>query len=125
MACQTWQQAANNAIANNSPGEFWAAFNQTRDLLKLFNKRYHLPRTWNINEAWAENKIGAPNPRTEDDTSSAHSSDDGQSAPTGQPTMSERHSEESDIDVDENDQTGLDALEARTIKQQRIGWVSG
>lgn len=115
--CQTWQQAANKAVSDNSPEEFWSAFNQTRDLLKIFNKRHYLPRTWNISQEWAEQMIGAPNPRPENDTEST--SDDGQSALTDQSTTSERLSAGSDFDSDDNDQTGLDALEARTMKQQR------
>ncbi|KAJ5461037.1 uncharacterized protein N7458_002589 [Penicillium daleae] len=115
--CQTWQQAANKAVADHSSDEFWSAFNQTRDLLKLFNKRHHLPRTWNISQEWAEQMIGVSNPRAENDSEST--SDDGQSALTDQPATSERLSVGSDIDSDDNDQTGLDALEARTMKQQR------
>jgi hypothetical protein len=115
--CQTWQQGANKAVEDHSPEEFWSAFNRTRDLIKLFNKRHYLPRAWNISQEWAEQLIGAPNPRAEADTESM--SDNSQSALTDPPATSERLNAGSDIDSDDNDQTGLDALEARTMKQQR------
>jgi hypothetical protein len=45
---RTWRQAAAKAAAENSVEEFWTALNRTHELLDLFNKRYHLPRTGNI-----------------------------------------------------------------------------
>ncbi|CEJ55669.1 hypothetical protein PMG11_01917 [Penicillium brasilianum] len=114
--CQTWQEAGKKAIADQSPENFWSAFNETRDVLKIFNKRHHLPRAWNISKEWAEQLIGAPNPRAETESDS---SDDGQSTLTGQPATSERQSEDIDLTSDDNDGTGLDALEARAMKQQR------
>lgn len=117
--CQTWQQAGERAIADRSPDEFWTAFNNTRDLLKHFNKRHYLPKSWNINQAWAEQWVGTPNPRIEEETDSSSERDNGQPEPTRQLSASEESSAESDIDVDSGEPTGLDALEARTIKQQR------
>lgn len=116
--CQIWQQAAKKSVEDRSPEEFWSAFNRTRDLLKRFNKRHHLPQAWNIGQEWAEEMIGTPNPRTED-TESTSTSDDGQSTLTNQQATSERLSVSSDVDSDDDNQTGLDALESRTMKQQR------
>jgi hypothetical protein len=101
--CEPWQQAAKTAVEKGSPEEFWSAFHKTRDLLALFNKRHYLPKHWNISQEWAEQIIGTPNPRMEQDSSSI--------------SDSEESSAEQDNDVDEP--TGLDALEARTMKQQR------
>ncbi|KAJ5302301.1 hypothetical protein N7508_007164 [Penicillium antarcticum] len=117
--CQTWQHAANNAVAKGSPVEFWAAFNNTREVLRHFNKRHYLPKTWNISQVWAEQRIGTPNPKDKEDTSSSSESDDNQPDPTRQLSASEDSSVESDIEFDVDEPTGLDALEARTIKQQR------
>ncbi|OKP09368.1 hypothetical protein PENSUB_5283 [Penicillium subrubescens] len=116
--CQTWQQSANKAVEDQSPEEFWSAFNQTRDLIKIFNKRHHLPKAWNISQEWAEQMIGTQNPRT-GDTESTATSDDGQSTLTDQQAMNERLGVSSDIESDDDNQTGLDALESRTMKQQR------
>ena len=80
--CETWQQAGKKAIAKSSPDEFWAAFNNTRDLLRHFNKRHYLPKSWNVNQSWAEQLIGTPNPRIEEDTDSTSDSDNGQPEPT-------------------------------------------
>ncbi|KAJ5249302.1 hypothetical protein N7468_000753 [Penicillium chermesinum] len=85
--CQTWQQAANWAVARKSPQDFWEAFNTTHDLLNTFNKRYHLPQSWNIN--------------LEADFASDHLSI------------------KSDVVAEESSVSGLDALEARAVKQQR------
>lgn len=63
--------------------------------------------------------IGTPNPRAEDNTSSASSGNDKQLPSSSQSTLSESLTEESDIDIDKNDQTGLNALETRAIQQQR------
>jgi hypothetical protein len=111
---QTWQQAGEKAIANHSQSEFWTAFNNTRDLLKHFNKRHYLPKSWNINQACAEEWVGTPNPRMEEETNSTSKSDNGQTEPIPQLSASEESSAESG-----DEPTGLDALEARTIKQQR------
>jgi hypothetical protein len=54
--------------------------------------------------------IKTPNPKAESDTKST--SDHGQSALADQPAINE-------IDSDDTNQTGLDASESRTIKQQR------
>lgn len=119
--CQAWQQAAKKAVENKSPEQFWEAFNKTRDLLRAFNKRYYLPKVWNLSEAWAEQRIGTRNPKMEEDTSYTSESGDIQS--TDQLSADgEANAEsviESDIEIDNNQPTGLDALETRTIKQQR------
>ncbi|OJJ42037.1 hypothetical protein ASPZODRAFT_147845 [Penicilliopsis zonata CBS 506.65] len=116
--CQAWQEAGKKAIADQSPENFWSAFNETRDVLKIFNKRYHLPRAWNISKEWAEKRIGTPNPRAETESGS---SDDGQSILAGQPATSNEDIDmnSTDMNSDDNGGTGLDALEARTMKQQR------
>jgi hypothetical protein len=106
--CKPWRQAAKKAEEKGSPDEFWSAFNETRDLLTRFNKRYYLPKHWNISPVWAEQQIGTPNPRLEQDDSSTSDRDDGRQS-----------SAESDNDVDHDELTGLDALEERTMKQQR------
>ena len=118
VLCQAWQQAASKAVADQSPEDFWLAFNDTRHILQSFNKRHHLPRDWNINNSWAEQLIGTPNPRVEDDTSSASSSQNDQPSPS-QFDGSEIHTDESEVKVEEHEQTGLNALEARTIQHQR------
>ncbi|KAJ5860647.1 uncharacterized protein N7529_007957 [Penicillium soppii] len=109
--CRPWRQAARTAEANGSPEEFWSAFNKTRDLLTLFNKRHYLPKHWNISPIWAEQIIGTPNPRIEQDDSSTSGRDE--------LSANEESGAEQDSDVDHDELTGLDALEARTMKQQR------
>jgi hypothetical protein len=122
--CQAWQQAAKKSAESLSPEEFWEAFNETHRLIRIFNKRHYLPKTWNISEAWAEQQIMTPNPRIEEDTSSTSDSGDIQSdsdhdqLPAGHES-SDESSTESDIEIGSDKPTGLDALEARTIKQQR------
>ncbi|KAJ5517492.1 hypothetical protein N7527_009052 [Penicillium freii] len=118
--CDTWQQAANRAIETRSPDEFWAAYNTTRGLLKTFNKRHYLPKSWNISQEWAEQLIGTRNPSIDEDTDSTSDSGNNQPDQTRQLSASEESSSESDIvDIDGSQLTGLDALEARTMKQQR------
>ncbi|CAG8067890.1 unnamed protein product, partial [Penicillium nalgiovense] len=117
--CETWQQAANKAIETRSPDEFWAAYNTTRGLLKTFNKRHYLPKSWNISQEWAEQLIGARNPSIDEDTDSTSDSGTNQPDQARQLSASEESSTGSDIDIDGSQLTGLDALEARTMKQQR------
>ncbi|KAJ6136796.1 hypothetical protein N7497_012349 [Penicillium chrysogenum] len=117
--CKTWQEEANKAVAKGSPEEFWVAYNKTRALLKIFNKRHYLPKNWNISQVWAEQWIGTTNPSIVEDTDSTSDSGESQPDQTRQPSASEESSAESDIDIDGNQPTGLDALEARTMKQQR------
>lgn len=96
----------------------WDAFNKTHGLLKMFDQRHHLPKTWNLNSAWAEQMIGCPNPVINTDSDSVdgshgYKSDD----------MIHQHSEgensgsESQDKENNNHRTGLDALEARTQKE--------
>ncbi|KAJ5932806.1 hypothetical protein N7516_007295 [Penicillium verrucosum] len=124
--CRAFQQAAKRAIDNRSPEEFWEAYNKTCDLLTRFNKRYCLPRPWNISEAWAENLIGSSNPRIRIEEDISSTSDSGiqagdiQAGDSQTDETSEESSAESDVDIDSDHQpTGLDALEVRTNKQQR------
>ncbi|KAJ5255840.1 hypothetical protein N7497_001550 [Penicillium chrysogenum] len=117
--CETWQQAANKAIETSSSDEFWAAYNTTRGLLKTFNKRHYLPKSWNISQEWAEQLIRTPNPSIDEDTDSTSDSGNNQPDQARQLSASEESGTESDIDIDGSQLTGLDALEARTMKQQR------
>jgi hypothetical protein len=117
--CETWQQAAIKAVETRSPDEFWAAYNTTRGLLKTFNKRHYLPKSWNISQEWAEQWIGTRNPSIDEDTDSTSDSGNNQPDQARQLSASEESSTESDIDIDGSQLTGLDALEARTMKQQR------
>ncbi|KXG51314.1 uncharacterized protein PGRI_093260 [Penicillium griseofulvum] len=124
--CQAWQQAANQSFASNSAEEFWEAFHKTRDLISAFNKRYFLPRAWNIRASWAEQIIKTPNPRAEEDTSSTSDSGDIQSdstrdqLPAGEESSSES-SAESDIEFDmEEVDVPFDVLQAKEPETERL-----
>ncbi|CAI7615416.1 unnamed protein product [Penicillium pancosmium] len=117
--CETWQQKANIAVENKSVQDFWNAFNNTHKLLKIFNERHFLPQAWNISQDWAQEWVGAPNPTPVEDPSSTSTIANGQSSSTSQKISNGELSEASDYNTQTNAKTGLDALEARTIKQQR------
>jgi hypothetical protein len=117
--CATWREVATEAAIKGSAEEYWSSFNDTRNIHRHFNKRHFLPDTWILSQALAEETIGTPNPVPDEATGFTHDSDNGQPTPTRQPLDSEVSSAESDIDVHREEPTGLDALEARTRKQQR------
>jgi hypothetical protein len=117
--CATWREVATEAAKKGSAEEYWSSFNDTRNIHRHFNKRHFLPDTWILSQALAEEIIGTPNPVPDEATGFTHDSDNGQPSPTRQPLDSELSSAESDIDVHREEPTGLDALEARTRKQQR------
>lgn len=118
--CQTWQEKAKIALENNSAQDFWDAFNHTHHILKLFNNRHSLPLAWNISQKWAEKRVGAPNPSPVNDASIDSTVENGHSSSKyGKKDLHEELSDVSDSNTQENVKTGLDALEARTIKQQR------
>ncbi|KAJ5152445.1 hypothetical protein N7492_009725 [Penicillium capsulatum] len=130
--CRTWREAHLRAKDRGATEEAWEAFNKTHELLRLFNERHHLPESWNISENWAKREIGTTNPKNAKGTNTdfpsdnakgtntnfPSDSDDSQPDPTGQLSASEDSSAESDINAD-NKPTGLDALEAKTMKAQR------
>ncbi|CEJ54846.1 hypothetical protein PMG11_01135 [Penicillium brasilianum] len=117
--CEAWQQKANIAVKNKSILDFWNAFNHTHNLLKIFNERHFLPQAWNISQDRAQEWVGAPNPTPVDSPSSASTTANGQSSSTSRKKIDGELSDASDDDTQKNAKTGLDALEARTIKQQR------
>lgn len=49
--CRTFREQYTDAENKKSHEDIWDAFNKTRDLLKKFNKRHHLPKSWNISSA--------------------------------------------------------------------------
>ncbi|KAJ5301620.1 hypothetical protein N7508_006483 [Penicillium antarcticum] len=117
--CSTWRQVANEHLAKGSTDDFWDSFNQTRNIQRHFTRRNFLPKTWILSQALAEEKTQTRNPMAGEDTGFTYNSENGQPSPTRQLSDSESSSVESDIDVHSDEPTGLDALEARTRKQQR------
>ncbi|KAJ6070715.1 hypothetical protein N7467_012034 [Penicillium canescens] len=114
-----WRQEAHAALERGSIDDFWKAFNETRYIQRVFNRRHFLPQTWIISQAWAEKTSETQNPRAQEDAGNTSNGENGQPSQTRQLSDSEYSSAESDIDVDGDEPTGLDALEARTRKQQR------
>ncbi|KAJ5649191.1 uncharacterized protein N7484_002914 [Penicillium longicatenatum] len=116
--CRTWGEEHLKAKERGSPEDAWNAFHNTQYLLKHFNRRHNLPKTWNISSVWAEREIGTPDPKVDMDTdeTSIVSNEPGHS---GQVGADNRSDISSDLDDNENQPTGLDALEARAMKEQR------
>ncbi|KAJ5084785.1 hypothetical protein NUU61_009364 [Penicillium alfredii] len=110
--CRTWHNQFLSAKEKGNTEEGWRAFHTTFDLIKLFNRRHHLPKNWNISSVWAEKAIGSPNPRAETEADSSDGDDQTDSA-------ARDSGSESQSDDESNQIGGLDALEARTQKEQR------
>ncbi|KAJ5921093.1 hypothetical protein N7466_009419 [Penicillium verhagenii] len=111
---RTWHQQARNT---DTAQQFWLDFGNTQLLIKLFNQRHHLPWDWNMKQEWAMNFADSPPEFTEEiffisDNEQA----DFSSVNNNQGDLSEESNSESDTGIE---LTGLDALEARTINQQR------
>lgn len=119
--CQTWRQEFSKAKETGSASEGWELFHKTRHLLKLFNRRHYLPQEWNISRAWAENFIGTPDHQidVDSDIATLSTSDEEPLNQASQAVESEESSTESRLGQEDNQPTGLDALEARTTQQQR------
>ncbi|KAJ5641213.1 hypothetical protein N7490_005213 [Penicillium lividum] len=115
--CESWEQEATAAKEKGSPDEFWEAFDKTRDILKKFNERHHLPRSWNISEGRAQRLIGGKKPAVE--RTMTYDRGKRRTGSGNRSFVQAESSMESDGDIDGNEPTGFDALEARTIEQQR------
>ncbi|KAJ5110865.1 hypothetical protein N7532_001400 [Penicillium argentinense] len=106
-----------------NPEAAWDAFHRTRDLLKLLNRRHHLPRSWNFHPSWCERLCG-PDPTIRDpsDEESEASEDETQNVDDlrreQQSTDDYSGSDDPEISM-ENRPTGLDSLESRAMKEQR------
>lgn len=120
--CQTWRTKHTAAKESDSPLDAWEAFNTTHDLIKKFNKRYYLPKTQNISEAWAEKDIQVPNLRMAHDSDIGSLLGDGnqQTATLKGPTNVSK-SKDNAIGLNELEDVNiledLNALEVRTMSE--------
>ncbi|KAJ5946388.1 hypothetical protein N7454_003227 [Penicillium verhagenii] len=121
-----WHEEARRALnpENLSPDKFWSSFASTQYVIKEFNRRHHLPYQWNIRYAWAETLIDVQDSRPSDLVDDIFFDSDEEQAPLpstedNQADTSEESDSDSEYDMDRGEPTGLDALEARTISQQR------
>lgn len=126
--CQVYRQQILQAMEQGDKDRAWQAWQSTYNLLKEFNKRHYLPRTWNLRSDVAETKIGSPNPQAVD------SGSDRQSVTTNNDEQADLAEIDDASQIVESDDespgmngdqgTGLDALEARTVQHHR-GLSSG
>lgn len=125
--CQVYRQQMLQAMEQGDKNRAWQAWRTTHDLLKEFNKRHYLPRTWNLRSDAAETKIGSPNPKAvdiESDRQSVTTNDDEPADQADDASQITVESEDEPLDRNDNQRTGLEALEARTVQNSR-GLTSG
>lgn len=110
-------------LANkDNPEEAWDAFHETRRLLKLINRRYRLPRTWNFHPSWCERICGQdPTMHAQSDEEAEPSNDESQSVgdAEGEHDSADERSDSDDSGVESVQPTGLDSLESRAMREQR------
>ncbi|CAL5872192.1 uncharacterized protein PFLUO_LOCUS6450 [Penicillium psychrofluorescens] len=100
--CQTWRQQHTNAKENNSQEGAWEAFHKTHDLIKLFNKRHRLPKSWNISSVWAQQDIGSPDPRADADSDTTNLSNSDSDEPKHLSELSTNEESSAEYELDKN-----------------------
>jgi hypothetical protein len=110
-------------LANkDDPEAAWNTFHRTRNLLKMINRRYRLPRTWNFHSSWCERICGQdPTMHEPSDEEAETSGDESQAV---EDTRQEHDTTNELVDSDESETesvqpTGLDSLESRAMREQR------